>query len=197
MKKGLKLLGLAVGVVALMALTLGGTVFADTPEETDTQIDCEAGWGGWQGGDTCSETVGDLLGLTHEEIEAQRHEGKSMVEIAAAQGVSEDTLVEAILVAKREAIQEKVEAGILTQEQSDRMFQQMEQRTIEAVNRTTIGPFGPHEDRGAGACGQQGQGMGPGAMRQWGKQDGNGARYGDTEPGAGPGQMQRWGRGTN
>ena len=91
MKKRLKLLGLALGVVALMALTLGSTVFADTSEETDVQT-CGAGWGGWQGGATCSETVGDLLGLTHEEIEAQRHEGKSMVEIAAAQVVTEERL---------------------------------------------------------------------------------------------------------
>ncbi|MFC2066247.1 hypothetical protein ACFLUO_04195 [Chloroflexota bacterium] len=164
MKKGLKLLGLGVGVVAIMALTLGGTVFADTPEETDAQA-CGAGWGGWQGGATCSETVGDLLGLTHEEIEAQRHEGKSMVEIAAAQGVTEDTLVEAILAAK--------------QEQSDRMFQQMEQRTIDAVNRTDVGPVGTHEDRGAGA------------MRYGGNQNSQETCDG-TELGTGRGM---WGRG--
>jgi len=105
------------------------------------------------------------------------------VEIAAAQGVTEDTLVEAILAAKKEAIQERVEAGILTQEQSDRMFQQMEQRTIEAVNRTTVGPVGPHEDRGAGA------------MRYGGSQGGNGACYGDAGTGIGPGGMNKWGRG--
>ena len=169
MKKRLKLLGLALGVVALMALTLGSTVFADTPEETDVQT-CGAGWGGWQGGATCSETVGNLLGLTHEEIEAQRHEGKSMVEIAAAQGVTEDTLVEAILAAK--------------QEQSDRMFQQMEQRTIDAVNRTAVGPVGPHEDRGAGA------------MRYGVSQGGCGSFDDDTELGTGPGLMRGWGRGT-
>ena len=167
MKKGLKLLGLALGVVALMALTLGSTVLADTPEETDVQTH-GAGWGGWQEGATCSEIVGDLLGLTHEEIEAQRHEGKSMVEIAAAQGVTEDTLVEAILAAK--------------QEQPDRMFQQMEQRTIDAVNRTDVGPVGPvgtHEDRGAGA------------MRHWVNQNSQETRDG-TELGTGRGM---WGRG--
>jgi len=167
MSKRLKLLGLALGVVALMALTLGSTVFAHTPEETDVQT-YGAGWGGWQEGATCSEIVGDLLGLTHEQIEAQRHEGKSMVEIAAAQGVTEDTLVEAILAAK--------------QGQSDRMFQQMEQRTIEALNRTDEGPVGPvgtHEDRGAGA------------MRYGGNQNSQETRDG-TELGTGRGM---WGRG--
>ena len=164
MSKRLKLLGLALGVVALMALTLGSTVFADTPEETDVQT-YGAGWGGWQEGATCSDIVGDLLGLTHEEIEAQRHEGKSMVEIAAAQGVTEDTLVEAILAAK--------------QEQSDRMFQHMELRTTEAINRTEAGPIGLQENRGAGG------------MRYWGNQNSQETRDG-TELGTGRGM---WGRG--
>ena len=171
MKRRLKLLGITLGATALLVLTLGGTVFAADPTEADDveQSYCGAGWGGWQGGATCSETVGDLLGLTHEEIEAQRHEGKSMVEIAAAQGVTEDTLVEAILAAK--------------QEQSDRMFQHMEQRTIEALNRTTVGPVGPHEDRGAGA------------MRYGVSQGGRGSFDDDTELGTGQGLMRGWGRG--
>jgi len=179
MKKRLKLLGLALGVAALMALTTGGTVFADTPEETDDQDYCAGyGWHGFLGeGNVCSDTVSELLGLTTDELCDLRQEGKSLAEIAAAQGVTEDTLVEAILAAKKEAIQEKVEAGILTQEQSDRMFQQMEQRTIEAVNRTTVGPVGPHEDRGAGA------------MRYGVSQGGHGSFDDDTELGTGPGLM--------
>ena len=50
MKRGLKVLGLALGVVAIMALTLGGTVFADTPEEMDVQTYCAGyGWHSFQG----------------------------------------------------------------------------------------------------------------------------------------------------
>ena len=167
MSKRFKLMTISMVLIGVLAATFtGAALAAGSPEVDDEeQSYCGAGWGGWQGGATCSETVGDLLGLTHEEIEAQRHEGKSMVEIAAAQGVTEDTLVEAILAAK--------------QEQSDRMFQQMEQRTIEAVNRTTVGPVGPHEDRGAGA------------MRHWGNQNSQETRDG-TELGTGRGM---WGRG--
>jgi len=186
MSKRFKLMTISMVLIGVLAATFTGAALAAGPPEVDDeeQSYCGAGWGGWQEGATCSEIVGDLLGLTHEEIEAQRHEGKSMVEIAAAQGVTEDTLVEAILAAKKEAIQEKVEAGILTQEQSDRMFQQMEQRTIEAVNRTTVGPVGPHEDRGAGA------------MRYGVSQGGHGSFDDDTELGTGPGLMRGWGRGT-
>ncbi len=159
MRKRFKLMTISMVLVGVLAATFSGAALAAGPPEVDDeeQSYCGAGWGGWQEGVTCSEIVGDLLGLTHEEIEALRHEGKSMVEIAAAQGVTEDTLVEAILAAK--------------QEQSDRMFQHMGQRTSEAVNRTTEGPFGPREDRGAGA------------MRD------------DTELGAGRGLMHGWGRG--
>jgi len=118
MRKRFKLMTISMVLVGVLAATFSSTALAASPPEVDDeeQSYCGAGWGGWQGGPTCSETVGDLLGLTHEEIEAQRHEGKSMVEIAAAQGVTEDTLVEAILAAK--------------QEQSDRMFQHMEKRWI-------------------------------------------------------------------
>ena len=182
MSKRFKLMTISMVLIGVLAATFAGAALAAGPPEVDDEVQnyCGAGWGGWQEGATCSEIVGDLLGLTHEEIEAQRHEGKSMVEIAAAQGVTEDALVEAILAAKKEAIQEKVEAGILTQEQSDRMFQQMEQRTIEAVNRTTVGPVGPHEGRGAGA-------MRYGVSR--------GSFDDDTELGPGPGLMRGWGRG--
>jgi len=156
MKRRLKLLGITLGATALLVLTLGGTVFAADPAEVDDgeQSYCGAGWGGWQEGATCSDIVGDLLGLTHEEIEAQRHEGKSMVEIAAAQGVTEDALVEAILAAK--------------QELSDRMFRQMELRTTEAINRTEAGPIGLQENRGAGAMRTE-LGTGPGGMYKWGR----------------------------
>ena len=172
MSKRFKLMTISMVLIGVLAATFTGAALAAGPPEVDDEEQnyCGAGWGGWQGGATCSETVGDLLGLTHEEIEAQRHEGKSMVEIAAAQGVTEDTLVEAILAAK--------------QEQSDRMFQQMEQRTIEAVNRTTVGPVGPHEDRGAGA------------MRYGVNQGVHGSFDDDTELGTGPGLMRGWGRGT-
>ncbi len=161
----------------LVATFTGAALAADSPEVDDEeQSYCGAGWGGWQEGATCSDIVGDLLGLTHEEIEAQRHEGKSMVEIAAAQGVTEDALVEAIVAAK--------------QEQSGRMFQHMEQRTIDAVYRTDEGPVGPvgpvgtHEDRGAGA------------MRYGVSQGGRGSFDDDTGLGTGPGLMRGWGRGT-
>ena len=189
MTRRLKLLGLSLGVVALLALTVGSTVFADTPEGDDsTQAYC-AGYGFHGEEGVCVDAASELLGLTREEICEQRQEGKSLVEIAAAQGVSEDELVETIMAAKGEAVQSGVEADTLTPEQAELILQQMEQRTRLAVNRTTTGPA---EWRGSG-YGQSGEGMGPGMMNRWGVRNGQGFCYGDEGLGTGPGGMHRWG----
>ncbi|MFC2021255.1 hypothetical protein ACFLU1_05700 [Chloroflexota bacterium] len=175
MKKGLKLLGLALGVVAIMALTLGGTAFAVTPVETDVQAYCAGyGWHGFHGeGAVCSETVSELLGFTPEELCELRQEGKSLAEIAAEQGVTVDELVGAIMAEKTAAVQARVDDGTITQEQADLMIQQMAERTELAVNRTTTGPV------------------------KWrmGGQNGKGAGYGDAGTCTNPGGMNKWGRG--
>ncbi|MFC2004763.1 DUF2680 domain-containing protein [Chloroflexota bacterium] len=194
MKKGLKLLGLAVGIVAIMALTLGSTVYADASDETGTQSHYAGyGWHGLRGeGVVCSETVSELLGLTPEELCELRQEGKSLAEIAVDQGVTVDELVEAIMAEKIEAVQVRVDDGTLTQEQADLMIQRMEEMTELAVNRTTTGPA---EWRMGGGYGKSSEGTGPGPGNRWGIQRGRGACYGDAGIGAGPGAMHKWGRG--
>ncbi len=178
MKKGLKVLGLAVGVAAIMALTLGGVVSADTPEETDVQTYCAGyGWHGLQGeGVACSEIVSELLGLTPEELCELRQEGKSLAEIAAEQGVTVDELVEAIMAEKTAAVQARVDNGTLTQEQAGLMIQQRAERTEQAVSRTTTGPteLRMGGQNGMGACyGSAGMvtctGTGMGAINKWGR----------------------------
>ena len=175
MKKGLKVLGLAVGVAAIMALTLGGTAFADTPEETDVQsYGAGDGWHSFHGERAvCSETVSELLGLTPEELCELRQEGKSFAEIAAVQGVTVDELVEAIMTEKTAVVQARVDNGTLTQGQADLMIQHMGERTELAVNRITTGP----------------------AELRMGGQNGMSARYGSAGMGTGPGNMNKLGRG--
>jgi len=173
MKGKFKLLAISTVLVGILVLVFAGMVLADGPQELNNgeKYGCGARNGGWQNhGAIASETVSDLLGLTHEEIEAQRSEDKSLVEIAAAQGVSEDTLVEAIVAAKKEALQERVAAGSLTQERADWMLQQMEQRTVEAVNRIAHGHPEDGEYCGYGKCEASGFGS-----RGMGRHSGGGA----------------------
>ena len=170
MKKGMKILGLALGMVAIMALMLGGSVFADTSEETDVQTHCAGyGWHGFQGKDAaCGETVSELLGLSSEELCELRQEGISLAEIAAEQGVSMDELVQAIMAEKIAAVQARVDDGTLMQEQADSMIQHMVERTELAVTRTTKGPV---EWCMGGQSGKtsSGTGNGQGGMNMWGQ----------------------------
>ncbi|MFC1991303.1 hypothetical protein ACFLVC_01005 [Chloroflexota bacterium] len=193
MKKGLKLLGLAAGVVAIMALTLGGTVSADAPDETDTQSYC-AGYGFHGEGAVCSETVSELLGFTPEELCELRQEGKSLAEIAAEQGITVDDLTSAIMVEKTAAVQARVDEGTLTQEQADLMIQRMAEQTELAVNRTTTGSA---EGRMGGGYGMSGEGAGTGSAYRWGGQNGKGACNGSPGMGTGQGSMHKWGRGAH
>ena len=185
MKKGLKLLGLAVGAVAIMSLALSGTVFADTPEDTTAQTCAGYGWHGFQGeGATCSETVSELLGLTPEELCDLRQKGKSLAEIAAEKNVSVDNLVAAIMAEKTAAVQARVADGTITQEQANLMIQQMTERTEQAVNRTATGPA---EWRMGSNYGKSGEGAGPGMANRWGGQSGTGAGFAT-------GKLHRYGR---
>jgi hypothetical protein len=177
-----------------MALTLGGTVLADTPEETDTQNYCAGyGWHGFRGeGAVCSEAVSELLGLTPEELCDLRQEDKSLAEIAADKGVATEELVEAIMAEKIAAVQTRVDDGTITQEQAELIIQRMEENTRLAVNRTTTGPA---EWRMGGGYGMSSEGSGPGLANRWSGQSGRGACYGDAGTGTGPGGMHQWGRG--
>jgi len=193
MKKGLKLLGLAVGMVAIMALAFGNTAFADMSEETNAQTYCAGyGYGFHSEGTNCSETVSELLGLTPEELCNLRQEGNSLAEIAAEQGVTLDELVAAIMAEKTAAVQARVDDGTLTPEQADLMIQQMAERTELAVNRTTTGPT---ELRMGGGYRMSGEGAGIGLANRWGGgQNGKGACYGDAGIDVGSDGMHRWAR---
>ncbi len=191
MKRKLKVIGIGLVAVLLLTFVLAGTVFADTPGNGDnTEAYCGFGGHGFWGDDEyCSDTVADLLGLSHDEIHELRLEGQSMVEIAAAQGVSEAELVAAILADKTEVLQARVAEGTITQEQADLMLQQMEERTVLAVNRTTTGPA---EWRGSGAgYGQCSEGAGSGMMNRW-STGGRTARFGDGTGQTGTFRMGGW-----
>jgi hypothetical protein len=152
MKTGLKLFGLVVGLLAVMMLILGGSVFADTPDETDSQSQYAGyGWNGIKGkGAAGSDTVSDLLGLTADECRALCQEGNSLAEIAAEQGVTVDELVEAIIAEKTAAVQAKVDDGTLTQEQADLLIQQIAEKTQIAIDGTANCPIGLSASDGSG-----------------------------------------------
>jgi transposase len=89
---------------------------------------------GWASGGqwTVFDTAAEALGLTPEELFAELHAGKSLDEIAEAKGVDVQTVYDAMNAARAEAgkqaIEQAVEDGRLTQEQADQMIERRENR---------------------------------------------------------------------
>ncbi len=136
MKTGLKLLGLIVGLLTVMMLMLSGSVFADTPDETEIQGQ-SAGYdgNGVKGEEVASpNTVTDLLGLTSEECRVLCSEGNSLADIASKQGVTTDALIEAIITEQTALVQAEVADGSLTQEQADFLMQLIVEQVEITVN---------------------------------------------------------------
>ena len=154
-------------VVSALALTLiAGAAFAQGPQTASLQRNGygmgamarfgKMGGAAW-GHDATFEAVTELTGLTEEEIIAERQAGKSLAQIAASEGVSEQSLVDAILAAKKAVVDGLVADGKITQEQADLMLARMAEQVKVSVNRTEVGPRSG--TRGAGR-GNGGMGMG-------------------------------------
>jgi hypothetical protein len=110
-------------------------------------------WAGFE------DEVATFLGMTQEQIQAERLAGKSLVQIAQSKGKTEAQLVSTILAAKRADLDQAIADKTITQAQADLMYQNMQAQVPQMVNRTTTGP----------ASGQR-QGMGnQSGMRQGGR----------------------------
>jgi hypothetical protein len=130
------------------------------------------------------EEVATLLGMTAEQIQAERLAGKSLLQIATSKNLSEDKLISTILDAKKADLAALVADGKLTQPQMDLMVEHMQTQIKTIVERTTVGPM-----QGRQGMGQMQSGMGRGR-----------AGMGQMQPGmgrSGMGQGLRGGRGAN
>lgn len=187
MSKKWKLILVTLAVAIIATLSIGITVAADEPADADaTGGYCGAGMYAGYGASGMTDVIG-LLGLTAEEFQALRAEGKSLAEIAAAQGVTTDALIAVMLVPHAEMLAARVAEGYLTQEQADEMLAQMAASISESIQRTDVGPradrgnfgghggfMGGHGFGGRGGCGgygattSGGRGFAPqGMMRTW------------------------------
>jgi len=88
-----------------------------------------------------SEAAAALLGMTTEQIQAERLAGKSLAQIAASEGISEETLIQTILDAKKADLAKLVADGKLTQAQMDLMVERMQTQIKTMVERTNVGPI--------------------------------------------------------
>ncbi len=77
-----------------------------------------------------------FLGLTEAELREQLRDGKTLAEIARAEGKTVDGLVDALVAAAKRELAEAVESGRLTDAQRDRILEDLEERIAEGVNAT-------------------------------------------------------------
>jgi uncharacterized protein YidB (DUF937 family) len=117
------------------------------------------------------QPVADLLGMTPAEIVRERREGHSLAEIAAARGVDQATLLQAVNTAARTRLDQAVADGRLTRGQADALAGVVREFAPDRVNRKeTPGPafgrFGPRQGPRAGQPGPGGPRGGLQAMVQ-------------------------------
>lgn len=117
---------LLVGAMAL-ALSVGGlgAAYAATDDQSTEQTVQQKAEHGKRFGKgkmfVNSEALLSLLNVTADDLQAQLKAGKSLAEIAKAQGVSEEEVINLLAKQQEEKLAEAVKAGELTQEQADKM----------------------------------------------------------------------------
>lgn len=79
------------------------------------------------------EGAADYLGLTEDELHERLQDGRTLAEIARAEGRSVDGLKDALLDAARERLDEAVEDGPLTEEQRDELLRGLESRIDDLI----------------------------------------------------------------
>lgn len=162
------------GVAGLVMLgAVAGSVYAapSTPTPAGPRASVQQNWQGRGAGhgagfgyQTISGPIAQLLGMTADQIQAERLAGKSLAQIAEAKGVTKDTLVNTMVGSRKALLDERVKAGTLTQAQADTALATMKARISQSVDRTQVGPNRPADGQGLGLAfgrGQMGMQAGP------------------------------------
>jgi polyhydroxyalkanoate synthesis regulator phasin len=82
------------------------------------------------------QAAATALGVTEDELKAAFKEGKSIADVATAQGKDLDDVKQAMLDEAKAKQAERVAAGEITQEQADTRYAELESRIDDIVTRT-------------------------------------------------------------
>lgn len=117
--------------------------------------------------DYVEQALAEKLGLTEAQVEEQLAAGKSMYQIAIDNGTAEADVAALLESVHKTAFDKAVADGVMTQEQADAMFQQMQSRGF-GTDCPTDG-VRPQDGTGMMGGGRGGRGHG-GMMGGWGQQ---------------------------
>lgn len=142
-------------VAGLVLGNLGSAVAAEstsaTPSVGSTIASCGLGIGRdlRDAGGRMIDIVAKLTGKSVDDVRAERQAGKSLADIAQAEGVSSDKVVDEALAPRKAALGKAVTDGTITQAQADAAFATMKSRLSDRIDSTSPG-------RAAGAGGGRG-----------------------------------------
>lgn len=109
------------------------------------------------------ESLAELLGLTEDEVKEALRSGDTVAEIAGANGVDSQSVIDGLVADAQAKLAEAVTNGRLTQEQADEIAANLKERITTFVNEGR--PIGPRGERrmGAGLPGMDSGAFVPGA----------------------------------
>ncbi len=159
------------GLAGVLALLLGavGAAYAQGPQPpvgdyplhgygTADHVGAMGyGWDRGRHGFSLVDAVAEATGLTEDEVIAALQEGQTFAEIAAAQGVDSQAVVDALLADRQAVLEQAVADGRITQEQMDWMLDEMGEHLSEHLTQS----WTPYQHFGAGWMGHGGSGHGP------------------------------------
>jgi hypothetical protein len=137
------------GLIAIVALMLGAfTVYAQEPEEPPYgpgmggrgHMHGQMGGRGHMGGygpmmGNMWDDVAELLGMEADDLWSEVRSGRSLVEIAEEQGITEEELDAAILSSREAHLDWMVENGYMTQEEADDNLEWMQENGFPMQGR--------------------------------------------------------------
>ncbi len=138
----LALTGLGLTAVLVLALIAAVPIVAQAapaPANAPVAAQQEAFRGGGGLAAALIRSTSELTGLTGQQVLDELRAGKSLAQIAAANGSSGDAVVQAVVARIKERLDRLVAAGRLTQAQADERLATVTTRATELVNDTTLG----------------------------------------------------------
>jgi lambda repressor-like predicted transcriptional regulator len=163
---------MAVGLIA--SLVVGGALAQGTTPSQSPQATPQAmpqpkdgpPWRGPGGAFDGMNDIAKLLGMTLDQIWAERVQGKTLADLANEKGVDTQQLVDALVESQKTMLDQAVTDNRFTQAQADKWLEWYEQAAALQLTE----PYGP----GFGFGGMRGGPGGPGGMRGPGPGDQNG-----------------------
>jgi hypothetical protein len=140
---------------ALAPLVDAGTISQEQADAVATALQDARPEGrrGHKGGN--GETLAAALGLTTDELREALSDGSTVADVAAAQGVDDQSVIDTLVAEAQTRLQEAVDSEKLTQEEADEKLAGLTERITDSVNngRPERGEGGQRGPRGPGGPG--------------------------------------------